>query len=105
MQVGNIFESITKNREQEVFDRLLQNEKLTIERIVSNGQVSPASGWYDQALDEWVLLLKGGAVITFEDKSEVRLRSGDYLAIPAHRKHKVSWTDPSVDTVWLAIHY
>jgi cupin 2 domain-containing protein len=30
---------------------------------------------------------------------------GDWLAIPAHDRHRVTWTDPGQDTVWLAVHY
>ena len=25
--------------------------------------------------------------------------------IPAHRRHRVEWTDPEAPTVWLALHY
>jgi len=30
---------------------------------------------------------------------------GDYLHIPAHRRHRVVWIDPAQATVWLAVHY
>jgi cupin 2 domain-containing protein len=33
------------------------------------------------------------------------LKPGDYLNLPAHRKHKVVWTDPDEKTIWLALHY
>jgi hypothetical protein len=36
---------------------------------------------------------------------EVRLGPGDWLLIPAHQKHRVAWTDPEAETVWLAVHY
>jgi len=67
MRLGNIFESIPDDLDEEFFDQIVQNQRVRIERIVSRGQVSPESGWYDQDQDEWVLLLKGGAVITFAD--------------------------------------
>jgi cupin 2 domain-containing protein len=35
----------------------------------------------------------------------VAMKPGDYLDIPAHRRHRVEWTDPAQPTVWLAIHY
>ena len=89
----------------EVFETLLDNEHLKIERIVSKGHTSPESGWYDQAQHEWVILLEGAATITFEDGKETNLDKGDYLNIPAHAKHKVSWTDPSRETIWLAVFY
>jgi len=88
-----------------VFETLLDKEHVKIERIISKGQTSPESGWYDQAQHEWVLLLEGAATITFEDGKETNLSKGDHLNIPAHVKHKVSWTDPDVETIWLAVFY
>jgi len=41
---GNIFKSIPENLDNEVFDLLIQNENVKIERIVSKGHTSPASG-------------------------------------------------------------
>jgi len=93
------------NLPKEVFETLLDNEHVKIERIVSKGHTSPESGWYDQVQHEWVILLEGAATITFEDGKEVSLSKGDYLNIPAHTKHKVSWADPDVETVWLAVFY
>jgi cupin 2 domain-containing protein len=44
--------------------------------------------------------------LRFEDEPEPRLlRPGDYLLIPAYRRHRVEWTDPTQPTVWLALHY
>jgi cupin 2 domain-containing protein len=105
MKSGNIFESIPKILDIEAVDLLVQNEKVKIERIISKGHASPVSGWYDQEKDEWVIVLKGDAVISFESGKQVKLKTGDYLDIPAHVKHKVSWTDPDIETVWVAVHY
>jgi len=33
------------------------------------------------------------------------LSHGDRLAIPAHVRHRVEWTDATEPTVWLAVHY
>jgi cupin 2 domain-containing protein len=53
-----------------------------------------------------VLVLAGAAGLVFEGEAEPRvLRPGDYLLIPAHRRHRVAWTDPEQPTVWLAVHY
>ena len=105
MRAQNIFAAIPDKLEQESFEQLLDSGTLKIERIVSKGHSSPASGWYDQEENEWVMLLRGEAVLSFEDQSRVRLREGDYLNIPAHKKHRVDWTDPHVQTIWLAVHY
>ncbi|MDQ6978270.1 MAG: cupin domain-containing protein, partial [Ghiorsea sp.] len=67
----------------EVFETLLDNEHIKIERIISKGHTSPKSGWYDQEQHEWVTLLEGAATITFEDGKETKLSKGDYLNIPA----------------------
>lgn len=51
------------------------------------------------------MVLQGSAVITYEDSTQTSLNIGDHLNIPAHTKHKVSWTDPKIETIWLAVHY
>jgi len=105
MQSGNIFESIPGNLNKELFEQIIQGDGVRIERIISMGQVSPESGWYDQSQSEWVIVLKGGAVIEFEDGTEAELQAGDYINIPSHTRHKVSWTDQETETVWLVVHY
>lgn len=103
--MSNIFDTIPDDISAEIFDTLVDSENVTIERIISKGHSSPDSGWYDQDRNEWVIVLKGEAVLLFEDESMTTLKSGDYINIPAHQKHKVHWTDPETETIWLAIHY
>ncbi len=105
MSTTNLFASLPECLDEEVFETLLKNDKLKIERIVSRGHASPETGWYDQQRHEWVAVLQGAALIAFDDGSEVSMKVGDFIAIPAHRKHRVAWTDPETETVWLAIHY
>jgi len=105
MKDSNIFSAIPQCLDQELVETLLENKDVCIERIVSKGHTSPASGWYDQPKNEWVMVLKGEAVIAFEDEPEIRLVAGSYIDIAAHKKHRVSWTDPEVETIWLAVHY
>jgi cupin 2 domain-containing protein len=102
---GNIFKAIPETLGEELFEEIVSGESVTVERIVSRGHSSPDSGWYDQAQHEWVIVLKGAALIAFEDGREVSLAPGDHLEIPAHARHRVAWTDPDGDTVWLAVHY
>jgi cupin 2 domain-containing protein len=33
------------------------------------------------------------------------LHPGDHVVIPAHRRHRVEWTDSTEKTIWLALHY
>jgi len=105
MKPENIFAAIPETLDDEFIELLGQNENVRIERIVSRGHTSPATGWYDQAQNEWVMVLKGAAILAFEDGEEVRLERGDYLNIAAHTRHRVKWTQPDAETVWLAIHY
>jgi cupin 2 domain-containing protein len=30
---------------------------------------------------------------------------GDYVFIPARKRHRVEWTEPQQPTVWLAVHF
>jgi len=101
---GNLFASIPGNLESEVFELILKHENIKIERIVSKGHKSPEAGWYDQSHNEWVVVIKGEAIITFEDR-QVPMSTGSYINIPAHAKHKVSCTKLEEETIWLAIHY
>ncbi|WP_020407549.1 cupin domain-containing protein [Hahella ganghwensis] len=104
-KIGNIFASIPRDKSSEVFEFLAGAGQVKIERIVSQGHTSPDSGWYDQDQNEWVMVVKGTAVITYDSGQDIRLQEGDYLNIPAHQKHKVSWTDPDTETLWLAVFY
>jgi len=101
----NLLKNIPNDLSNEVFEAILTSESVRIERIISKGHTSPQQGWYDQAQPEWVLVLQGAGEITFADNRSVRLYAGDCLNIPAHTQHKVSWTDPERETIWLAIFY
>jgi cupin 2 domain-containing protein len=90
----------------EIFDVLLAQPGLRIERIVSHGQSSPPGFWYDQAEAEWVLLAAGAALVQIEGEAAPRrLQAGDWINLPAHCRHRVTWTDPDLPSVWLAVHY
>ena len=101
----NLCSQIPEELPDELVSVLVENENVKIERIVSDGHISPSGFWYDQEQDECVMVLQGSAVITFEDSTQTALNIGDHLNIPAHTKHKVSWTDPKIETIWLAVHY
>ncbi|CCN69495.1 cupin domain-containing protein [Vibrio nigripulchritudo] len=103
--MANLFDNIPSQLPEEIFEDLVKTGNIRIERILSKGQSSPESGWYDQEESEWILVLSGYGVIEFEDGESVTLHKGDYLNIPAHQKHKVAETSPNETTVWLAIFY
>ena len=102
----NIYADIPEQLLEELFECIFKKDSLLIERIVSNGHVTPAGQWYDQTEDEWVILLQGQATLLFEKPQRlVRLTPGDYLLIPAHTRHRVEWTLPDFNTIWLAVHF
>ena len=101
---GNLLRDLPDAAAGEVGDTILALPGLRIERIVSFGQASSPGFWYDQNEAEWVLLLQGAARLRFADEDEDRaLAPGDWVHIAAHRRHRVSWTDPERQTVWLAV--
>jgi cupin 2 domain-containing protein len=101
---ANLLTNLLADLPEEIFTTLLQARGIRIERIVSHGHQSPDGVWYDQLTSEWVLVLQGAAKIEFADRT-VEMGPGDYLDIPAHKKHRVAWTTPDEPTIWLAVHY
>ena len=102
----NLFAPISPEVTEEIFQVLLSTAHFRLSRLVSAGQATPPGEWCDQDTHEWVALLTGSAGLRFADEPEPRvLAPGDYLLIPAHRRHRVEWTDPARPTVWLALHY
>ncbi|NLJ28346.1 MAG: DUF1255 family protein [Deltaproteobacteria bacterium] len=106
MEVKNILSEVPKSLENECFESLIQTREVKIERIISLGHASPEGYWYDQQQNEWVLVIKGRARLRFEGSDTmISLEAGDYINIPSHRRHRVEWTDPAEETIWLAVHY
>jgi len=91
--------------QKEFFETLQETENIKIERIISTGQTTPPNQWYDQEKAEWVVLLTGEAELTFENGNIKKLTAGDYLFIPPHQKHRVSYTSVEPACVWLAVHF
>ena len=102
----NLFSNLPCVLSEELLEALVENQYVRVERIVSTGQASPSGFWYDQEQHEWIILLTGEAKLLFEgDDEPMHVKPGDYLNIPAHRKHRVEWTSSSEPTVWLAVFY
>lgn len=102
---GNIFDkAVMPVNGTELSEILLDKRRFRIERIVSEGQVTPEGFWYDQPGDEWVVLLQGVANVEFEGSGSTSLSKGDYLFIPAHTRHRVTFTSSEPQCIWLAIH-
>jgi cupin 2 domain-containing protein len=100
----NLFGDLPPHLPDELTQTLASADSCRIERIVSHGHASPDGFWYDQPRHEFVVLLRGAALLRFED-GEVEMTPGSFLDIAAHRRHRVEWTDPTQVTVWLAVHY
>ncbi|MFP3983804.1 MAG: cupin domain-containing protein [Desulfurivibrionaceae bacterium] len=104
-KILNIFQDIPEELSGEFFEDLVRGEDFVLERIVSRGQATPDGEWLRQERAEWVILLSGRAVLEFEDRDRVRLGPGDYLLIAAGERHRIAWTDPDRESVWLALHF
>ena len=87
----------------ELTEVLLARADLRIERIVSHGHVTPPGEWYDQAEDEFVLLVSGAAHLELAGGEHLALAAGEWVLLPAHLRHRVTWTDPQQPSVWLAV--
>ena len=105
MTMNNIFENVPGELKEEFFETILEGDRVRIERIVSEGQATPHGEWLEQKEDEWVILLSGGAELSFDDGTPgERMQPGDHMFIEAGRRHRVEWTLPGQKTVWLAVH-
>lgn len=103
--MANLLSAIPSDIPNEIFEDIINTEKLRVERIISKGHTSPEHGWYDQDESEWVVVLSGYGVIEFIDGIKVTLKQGDYVNIKAGTKHRVIETAPDEATIWLAIFY
>lgn len=103
---ANLFQQIPAVLTDELVEILSRSSQVRIERIISRGHASPPGFWYDQDWHEFVLLVSGRARLTFADGLRtVELAAGDWLDIRARDRHRVEWTDPERETVWLVVHY
>jgi len=105
MKKQNIFANIPENLDNEIFEEIFTKKDLKVERIISYGHITPEDEWYNQNNDEWVMVLEGEAMVSFKNRDAIKLKSGDYINIPAHTQHRVSWSIANKKTIWLAIHY
>jgi cupin 2 domain-containing protein len=86
----------------ESFSELARADGARVERVASRAVTDGA--WYEQAWPEFVLLVAGGAKLEFADGSRRELKPGEWALLPALCRHRVAWTDPAGETLWLAVH-
>ena len=102
--LGNLFVDAPSNLPDELVTTLLERPGLRIERIVSHGHASPPGFWYDQDQYEWVMVVQGAGRLRFEDREQsIDMIRGDFVEIPAGKRHRVEWTTPEEPTIWLAV--
>lgn len=103
---GTLLGNVPVELPEEIIDPICSTDHVKIERIVSRGHASPTGFWYDQERNEFILIVQGSAGLKLENEREiVVLKTGDYLNIGAHVRHRVEWTDLTCETIWLAVHY
>ncbi len=108
MKKGNLFGNIPSDLSAELMEVLAESQgNIRIERIISCGHCSPPGFWYDQKTNEWLVLLKGFAILRIGEKdgTVIKLHPGDWIEIPANTRHRVEETSATEETVWLAIHW
>ena len=103
--LSNLLADIPVHLPEELVQTLLGTSDLRIERIVSLGHASPEGLRYDQDWHEWVLALTGAAHLTLEGEGPLQPRPGSFINIPARKRHRVEWTDPTQPPVWRAFHH
>lgn len=105
MKRGSVCAALADAVKRERFQTLLRARGVKIERIVSRGQSTPAGKWLKARKGEWVVLLKGAAVLRFKRGGRiVRMKPGDYVSIAAGEAHRVERTATDTPTIWLAVH-
>jgi cupin 2 domain-containing protein len=99
MQISNLFSDAEPPADGERFETLLKHKNLVVERILSSETVTPVE--YLQKQDEWVVLLRGEAVLEAAGEFHA-LVAGDHAFLPAGTPHRV--TRVSQGALWLAVH-
>lgn len=99
---GSLHEGTAPEQGAESFVELARAGGARVERIASRAVTD--GEWYEQAWPEFVMLVAGSAALEFADSTTRELKPGDWALLPALCRHRVAWTDPAVETLWLAVH-
>ena len=101
----NVFSGLPAAKKREAFQTLHKGKGFRIERIVSLGQATPKGQWLCSKAEEWVIVLRGRARLSFKRGRKILdLKAGDSVFIPSKTCHRVEWTHPRQKTVWLTVH-
>jgi cupin 2 domain-containing protein len=99
---GSLHEGTAPEQGAESFMELARAGGARVERIASRGVLN--GDWYEQGWAEFVLLVAGSAALEFDGGTRRELKPGDWALLPAQCRHRVAWTDPECETLWLAVH-
>lgn len=102
LRTGNLFTKVNRTNDEFLEILFSGNSNFRVERIVSEGHISPQNFWYDQNESEFVAVLQENAKLEFENKI-LELTPGDWVIIPPHEKHRVIYTSIEPACVWLAV--
>jgi cupin 2 domain-containing protein len=91
--IGNLLRDLAPKGSEEEITQLLRAPAVRIERIVSHGHASAPGFWYDQDRAEWVLLLQGAAILTFEREAEP-IRLGRAIMSTSRRTRVIASSGP-----------
>jgi cupin 2 domain-containing protein len=94
----NIFLNERLPADGELFETILKEKNVVIEKILSSNIIPDKE--YLQDHDEWVMVVDGEAEILIDNKVTT-LSAGDYIFIKSKVPHKVLKT--SNGTIWLAV--
>ena len=61
----NLFENIPDKIPDEIFETLIENNNVRVEKIISKGHSSPKDFWYNQEENEWVILFSVRCINTY----------------------------------------
>ena len=103
MRTGSIFDDVPTKLDAELVTDIVREGSVCIKRIVSTGHTTD---WINPDDEEWVIVLKGAAILRFEDGDrELAMRPGDWCYIPTGCRHRVEKTSSIEPTVWMAVHF
>ena len=86
---------------KEKFEVIYKSKQVIIKKITS--PLNFKSRVWNQDCDEWVTILKGGAIMKVGQK-KINLKIGSTLFLPRKKEHQILSTSKKEPTVWLAVY-
>lgn len=85
MEVFNLLDNLKFSKEEEVEEKVYEDEKVRVLRTMSLDQLTE---WMVQDEDEFVVLMEGKASIE-TDREVMEMKKGDFLFIEKGLRHRV----------------